>query len=152
MDATVADLVRIAGCRWKIEEGFLSAKNECGLDQYEVRRYVGWYRHIMLVMVAHIFLAAMAVQERERGDATDTPDLATSPRQKFAVCWQLSPVTALHDVSSGWLVGLEASPPSTRPALSLHAARSHVCGRAAKDVPHPTSPHYTLHTQAIDQR
>ncbi|MEV5561599.1 hypothetical protein AB0L54_01745, partial [Streptomyces sp. NPDC052196] len=35
-----------AGCRWKIEECFQSAKNECGLDQYEVRRYTGWYRPI----------------------------------------------------------------------------------------------------------
>ncbi len=33
------------------------AKNECGLDQYEVRRYVGWQRHITLAMLAHPFLA-----------------------------------------------------------------------------------------------
>lgn len=42
LDATVADLVQVAGCRWKIEECFQSAKNKCDLDQYEVRRYVGW--------------------------------------------------------------------------------------------------------------
>ncbi|MGW6260935.1 IS701 family transposase [Streptomyces sp. NPDC055085] len=52
LDATASDLARIAGCRWKIEECFQSAKNECGLDQYEVRRYVSWYRHITLVMLA----------------------------------------------------------------------------------------------------
>jgi SRSO17 transposase len=46
-------LVRIAGMRWAIEECFQAAKNECGLDQYEVRRYVGWYRHITLAMLAH---------------------------------------------------------------------------------------------------
>ncbi|MEU1371676.1 hypothetical protein ABZ454_37040 [Streptomyces sp. NPDC005803] len=39
LQATLADWVRIAGCRWKIEECFQSAKNECGLDQYEVRCY-----------------------------------------------------------------------------------------------------------------
>ncbi|MFB7678277.1 IS701 family transposase [Kitasatospora purpeofusca] len=65
LDATIADLVRVAGCRWKIEERFRSAKNECGLDQYEVRRYVGWYRHITLAMLAHAFLAVMAAPERE---------------------------------------------------------------------------------------
>ncbi|GAA4936868.1 IS701 family transposase [Streptomyces coeruleoprunus] len=37
----VQELVRIAGTRWAIEECFQAAKNECGLDQYEVRRYVG---------------------------------------------------------------------------------------------------------------
>lgn len=57
---TVTELVRIAGTRWAIEEGFQAAKNECGLDQYEVRRYPGWYRHITLAMLAHAFFAAMA--------------------------------------------------------------------------------------------
>lgn len=57
--ATVSELVRVAGARWAIEECFQAAKNECGLDQYEVRRYVGWYRHITLAMLAHAFLAAM---------------------------------------------------------------------------------------------
>jgi SRSO17 transposase len=51
---------------------FLSAKNECCLDQYEVRRYVGWYRHITLAMLAHAFLAAMAGTERQAVE-TDQP-------------------------------------------------------------------------------
>ncbi|MER7199695.1 hypothetical protein [Streptomyces sp. CB01635] len=101
LDATVADLARIAGCRWKIEECLQSAKNDCGLDQYEVRRYVGWYRHITLVMLAHIFLAAMAVQEREKGVIRPThPTSWISPRQKSAVCWQLNPTAALHSAST----------------------------------------------------
>ncbi|MFB6783159.1 IS701 family transposase [Streptomyces sp. NPDC056352] len=76
LEATVADLVRIVDCRWKVEECFQSAKNECGLEKYEVRRYVGWYRHITLAMLAHAFLAVLAAQERERGGSErDTPDL-----------------------------------------------------------------------------
>jgi SRSO17 transposase len=65
--ATVSDLVRVAGSRWAIEECFQAAKNECGLDQYEVRRYVGWYRHITLAMLAHAYLAVLAAQALERG-------------------------------------------------------------------------------------
>ncbi|MDQ0578116.1 hypothetical protein QF030_000294 [Streptomyces rishiriensis] len=57
----LAELVRIAGSRWAIEECFKAAKNECGLE-YEVRRYVGWYRHITLAMLAHAILAALAAQ------------------------------------------------------------------------------------------
>nr|WP_051801269.1 hypothetical protein [Streptomyces sp. NRRL F-525] len=53
-DVTVAELVRVAGFRWAIEECFQAAKNECGLNQYEVRRYVGWYRHITLAMLARL--------------------------------------------------------------------------------------------------
>ncbi|WP_308346420.1 IS701 family transposase [Streptomyces sp. ISL-66] len=97
LEATVGDLVRVAGCRWKVEECFQSAKNECGLDRYEVRRYIGWYRHITLAMLAHIFLAAMAVQEREKGVVRPThPTSWTSPRQKSVVCWQLNPTAVLH--------------------------------------------------------
>ncbi|MFB7454977.1 IS701 family transposase, partial [Streptomyces sp. NPDC056194] len=75
---------------WKIEECFQSAKNECGLDEYEVRRYVGWYRHITLAMLAHAFLAIVAAQEREKGEPVTTrPSSWTSPRPRSAVCWQL---------------------------------------------------------------
>lgn len=50
------ELVRVAGTRWAIEESFQSAKGEVGLDQYQVRRYDSWYRHITLAMLAHAFL------------------------------------------------------------------------------------------------
>jgi SRSO17 transposase len=38
-------LVRVAGIRWAVEEGFQQAKSEVGLDHYEVRKWPGWYRH-----------------------------------------------------------------------------------------------------------
>jgi SRSO17 transposase len=63
-----AELARIAGMRWAIEECFQAAKNETGLDEYEVRRYPGWYRHITLAMLAHAFLAALAAQAAEKGE------------------------------------------------------------------------------------
>jgi SRSO17 transposase len=55
---TEADLVRVAGARWHIESLFEQAKGEVGLDQYEVRSWVGWHRHITLSMFA---LASLAV-------------------------------------------------------------------------------------------
>ncbi|WSL72074.1 IS701 family transposase [Streptomyces sp. NBC_01723] len=42
----ITELAQVAGSRWAIEECFQAAKNECGQDEYEVRRYLGWYRHI----------------------------------------------------------------------------------------------------------
>lgn len=50
-----AQLVRVAGARWAIEECFEQAKQETGLAEYEVRSWTGWYRHITLAMVAHAF-------------------------------------------------------------------------------------------------
>jgi SRSO17 transposase len=52
----LADLVRVAGTRWAIEECFERAKDDVGLDQYEVRRWPGWYRHITLALLAHAYL------------------------------------------------------------------------------------------------
>ena len=57
---TDEELIRVAGSRWAIEECFQTAKNETGLDQYQVRRYDAWYRHITLAMLAHAYLAVTA--------------------------------------------------------------------------------------------
>ncbi|MGW1145974.1 IS701 family transposase [Streptomyces sp. NPDC002454] len=90
LGTTVQELVRIAGTRWAIEECFQAAKNECGLDQYEVRRYVGWYRHITLAMLAHAFLAATAQQDREKGaEPVRPPGPSSSPWRRFGDSWQL---------------------------------------------------------------
>jgi SRSO17 transposase len=55
----LSDLVRVAGTRWTIEACFEAAKGEVGLDQYEVRSWTGWHRHITLAMLAHAYLAAL---------------------------------------------------------------------------------------------
>jgi SRSO17 transposase len=55
-DTTLDELVRVAGSRWAIEECFQTAKNETGLDHYQVRGYEPWYRHITLSMLAAAFL------------------------------------------------------------------------------------------------
>ena len=50
--ATLLDLAWTAGSRWHIEECFQQAKNEAGLDDYQVRSYRAWYAHITLSMLA----------------------------------------------------------------------------------------------------
>jgi SRSO17 transposase len=58
-------LVNVAGRRWEIEVGFEAAKGECGLDQYEVRRWQGWYRHVTLALLAHAVLAGLRAQAKK---------------------------------------------------------------------------------------
>ena len=65
---TLEDLVRVAGTRWAIEECFEEAKGQVGLDQYEVRRWDGWYRHITLAMLAHAYLSVIKHQAMEQGE------------------------------------------------------------------------------------
>jgi SRSO17 transposase len=55
-------LVNVAGQRWKVEECFELAKDEIGLDQYEVRHWTGWYRHITLAMWALAYLTVTRLQ------------------------------------------------------------------------------------------
>jgi SRSO17 transposase len=58
-ETKLEEMVKVAGKRWAIEESFETAKGEVGLDQYEVRSWQGWYRHITLAMLAHAYLTAM---------------------------------------------------------------------------------------------
>jgi SRSO17 transposase len=53
----LSELARAAGRRWAIEEAFAQGKGEVGLDQYEVRSWVGWHRHMTLAMAALALLA-----------------------------------------------------------------------------------------------
>jgi SRSO17 transposase len=68
-DTPAGELVRVAGLRWAIEEGFGQAKGEVGLDQYEVRRWDAWHRHITLCLLAHAYLAIVSAQARSTGVA-----------------------------------------------------------------------------------
>jgi SRSO17 transposase len=72
------EVVRVAGLRWVIEESFERAKDDVGLDHYEVRRWEAWYRHVTLALLAHAYLevtrlhantASPALQEEaKKGD------------------------------------------------------------------------------------
>ena len=76
--ASLEELVRVAGTRWAIEECFEEAKGEAGLDQYEVRRRDGWYRHITLAMLAHAYLTVIRHQAMDHGERGATTVLMKS--------------------------------------------------------------------------
>ncbi|WP_443743067.1 hypothetical protein [Streptomyces rhizoryzae] len=68
---TRAELVRVAGVRWSIEECFQAAKGQVGLDHYLVRNRTSWHRHITLALLALAFLTAVA--------ASSTPERPAQP-------------------------------------------------------------------------
>jgi SRSO17 transposase len=72
-------MVQAIGARWRIEEDLQAAK-DLGLDHYEVRSYVGWYRHLTLVMLAYAFLVSLCVQAQCPLPAPGDP-LAALPSQ-----------------------------------------------------------------------
>jgi SRSO17 transposase len=71
-DTTLQRLVGIAGARWAVEECFQTAKNETGLDHYQVRGYQAWYRHITLSMTALAFLV-ITREITKKGDPHPAP-------------------------------------------------------------------------------
>src|SRR5260370_5525875 len=58
---TLQEMVKAIGAGWRIEDDFETSK-AMGLADSEVRCFIGWYRHITLVMLAHAFLAIVCVQ------------------------------------------------------------------------------------------
>jgi SRSO17 transposase len=60
-------VVRVAAARWTIEDTFKQAKGLVGLDQYEVRSWQGWYRHLTLALLA---FAALTIATRKGGRST----------------------------------------------------------------------------------
>jgi SRSO17 transposase len=73
----VHELIRIAGSRWVIEDSFGEAKGESGLDEYEVRKWDGWQRHITLCLLAHAYLAVVRSVAEDEEDAAKR---GTSPQ------------------------------------------------------------------------
>jgi hypothetical protein len=73
-------MVKASGARWHIEEDFENAK-DLGLDHYEVRSFVGWYRHSTLVLLALAYLAGICATER----SSPVPATAFRPASTAAV-------------------------------------------------------------------
>jgi SRSO17 transposase len=59
-------LAEIASARWSIETTIEEGKGEAGLDEYEVRHWHSWHRHITLSMMAHAWLASIRQAEGEK--------------------------------------------------------------------------------------
>ena len=92
VDTPLATMVRVAGTRWTTETTFESTKQEVGLDEYEVRSYQGWYRHMTLACLAHAFLTVLRangldpVLEFEKKTSLPANSLATFKAKRGLIC------------------------------------------------------------------
>jgi SRSO17 transposase len=71
-DTPLRRLAEVGAQRWAIETAFQHAKGEAGLDEYEVRGWVGWHHHVTLVLLAAAFL--LTVQQAWGGKAAPDHD------------------------------------------------------------------------------
>jgi SRSO17 transposase len=121
---TLAELVRVAGTRWTIESCFEAAKGEVGLDEYEVRSWTGWHRHVTLAMLAHAFLAVLR-QAALGGSGRARPRRRTAAHDRArgaapALAPRLAPATRTRRCAP--LVSLAQTPSAARPPSPLAQA------------------------------
>jgi SRSO17 transposase len=127
-------MVQVAGRRWAIEEALEAAKGEVGLDQYEVRRWVGWYRHITLALVALAYLAATraaairgapdgAVSAGDKGGNGRGRPPADDRSRRAAPALSAALGRATAQRAGAALVALASAPPGPRTALPLPQTR-----------------------------
>jgi SRSO17 transposase len=68
-ETPLVEFVRISGMRWPIETIFEEAKGEVGFDHYEMRSWLGWHHHMLLVALAHHFLVRLRVRFQKQAPA-----------------------------------------------------------------------------------
>src|SRR3989440_89964 len=71
---TLQAMVQVIGARWTVEQCFEVGKGEVGLDEYEVRSWQGWYRHITLCMLAQAFLSVLRAQSTNQEPEQASPE------------------------------------------------------------------------------
>ncbi len=69
LDTPLHEFVRISGMRWPIESIFEESKGEVGMDHYEMRSWLGWHHHMLLVSLAHHFLVRLRILFQEHAPA-----------------------------------------------------------------------------------
>ena len=69
VNTPLEEFVRISGMRWPIETIFEESKGEVGMDHYEMRSWLGWHHHMLLVALAHHFLVRLRIQFQDRSPA-----------------------------------------------------------------------------------
>ncbi len=69
LNTPLEEFVRISGMRWPIETIFEESKGEVGMDHYEMRSWLGWHHHMLLVALAHHFLVRLRIQFQEQAPA-----------------------------------------------------------------------------------
>jgi SRSO17 transposase len=88
---TLEEMVAAIGMRWSVEQCFEESKAEVGLDEYEVRSWHGWYRHITLSMLAHAFLLGLRILSQ----TPVLPNEESSEKKRWRPSQPHSPSTTL---------------------------------------------------------
>lgn len=70
-------LNRVATLRWPIEQCFEEMKSHLGMGHGETRSYPAWHRHMLFVMMAHLFTQMLRIHFKKNGCVDDADGQAT---------------------------------------------------------------------------
>jgi SRSO17 transposase len=97
---TLRFLLRVAFGRWSVENCFRQAKEELGLDHFEVRGWRCVHRHFYLTQLSHLFCARM----RQKFEAATTRD---DPLERLTTEQVRRAMNAWLEVAAGKLTKTE---------------------------------------------
>ena len=117
--ASLAQLVRVAGIRWTVEEAFQAAKGQVGLDQHQVRRWDSWHRFTTLALAALAVLAICAADADQQTDPTQ-PGLIKLTVNEIRRLINASSSTRPANRPPFALVTMATPPPSPSQTIPLH--------------------------------
>ena len=119
----LSQLVRVAGSRWKIEDGFAAGKELAALDEHQVRSWASWHRWTILAMLACAFLSVLAAAQPYGGQDGDS-QLIPLTRHEIRRLLRRAVPAAARPRRPAALVQMATPTPGHRPSLSLSPTRS----------------------------
>ncbi len=118
---TLTWLLWVAFSRWPIERCFQQAKDELGMDHFEVRGWRSIHRHLYITQLSHLFCARTHQNLREKNDRRPLPDRRTGTARGLRLGPDSGPA-AVHPIeglpANGRADRLLPAPQSTGPRVA----------------------------------
>lgn len=72
-DIPLEELHKAATMRWPIEQCFKECKSHLGMGDYEARSWPAWHKHMLLIMVAHLFILELRFCFKKNSNINHAP-------------------------------------------------------------------------------
>jgi SRSO17 transposase len=102
-EVSLKRLASVAKSRWAIEQFYEDGKGECGLSDYQGRRWEGLHRHLALSMLAYSFLMLHSSVTTETDSSSSSSSSSSSPAEAFF------PLGEAHDATGDPQAGTDVA-------------------------------------------
>ncbi len=108
-------LLHVAFSRFPIEHCFRQAKDELGMDHFEVRGWRSIHRHMYLTQLSHLFCSRMRQALREKNGRARGTHRGAGSRRRFGLRGSAVPAQAgtVHSIPAGF--GPDRLSPTAKP-------------------------------------